>query len=99
MLGARLHSRRGNRPNLRFEIEFEAAMVERNAGVPADRRIAFRVGVHLGDVVEEADGDLMGEGVRHSTGDGQKSAVLSWSRCPWADGPPKTRSRPRSYSC
>jgi class 3 adenylate cyclase len=26
-------------------------------------RIEFRVGVHLGDVVEESDGDLMGEGV------------------------------------
>ena len=38
-------------------------MVERNAGLPADRRIEFRIGVHLGDVVEEADGDLMGDGV------------------------------------
>jgi adenylate cyclase len=38
-------------------------MVERNAGLPADRRIEFRVGIHLGDVVEEADGDLMGDGV------------------------------------
>jgi class 3 adenylate cyclase len=28
-----------------------------------DRRIQFRVGIHLGDVVEEADGDLMGDGV------------------------------------
>jgi adenylate cyclase len=27
------------------------------------RRIEFRVGIHLGDVVEEADGDLMGDGV------------------------------------
>jgi TolB-like protein len=38
-------------------------MVERNAGMPTDRRIEFRIGVHLGDVVEEADGDLMGDGV------------------------------------
>ena len=38
-------------------------MIERNAGVPAERRIEFRVGIHLGDVVEEADGDLMGDGV------------------------------------
>jgi TolB-like protein len=38
-------------------------MVIRNADAPAERRIEFRVGVHLGDVVEEADGDLMGEGV------------------------------------
>ena len=48
---------------VRCAVEVQAAMVERNAGVPADRRIAFRVGVHLGDVVEEADGDLMGDGV------------------------------------
>jgi len=44
-------------------IEIQRAMVERNAGVPEDRRIEFRVGIHLGDVVEESDGDLMGDGV------------------------------------
>ena len=38
-------------------------MVERNAGVQQDRRIEFRIGIHLGDVVEEFDGDLMGDGV------------------------------------
>ena len=38
-------------------------MIERNAGLPPERRIEFRVGVHLGDVVEESDGDLMGDGV------------------------------------
>jgi class 3 adenylate cyclase len=37
--------------------------VMRNAGLPAERRIEFRVGIHLGDVVEESDGDLMGDGV------------------------------------
>jgi class 3 adenylate cyclase len=35
-------------------------MVERNAEVAPDKRIEFRIGIHLGDVVEEADGDLMG---------------------------------------
>ena len=44
-------------------IEIQRAMVERNAGVAPDKRIEFRIGVHLGDVVEEADGDLMGDGV------------------------------------
>ena len=39
------------------------AMVERNAGLPPERRIDFRIGIHLGDVVEEIDGDLMGDGV------------------------------------
>ena len=48
---------------MRCAIEVQNAMVERNAGVPEDRRIEFRIGVHLGDVVEEADGDLMGDGV------------------------------------
>jgi len=48
---------------VRCAIEVQSAMVERNAGVPEDRRIVFRIGVHLGDVVEEADGDLMGNGV------------------------------------
>ena len=48
---------------VRCAIELQNAMVERNAGVPAGRRILFRIGIHLGDVVEEADGDLMGDGV------------------------------------
>jgi len=48
---------------VRCAIEVQNAMVERNAGVPEDRRIVFRIGVHLGDVVEESDGDLMGDGV------------------------------------
>ena len=38
-------------------------MVERNAEVAPDKRIQFRIGIHLGDVVEESDGDLMGVGV------------------------------------
>jgi TolB-like protein len=48
---------------VRCAIEVQNGLIERNAGVPEDRRIEFRVGVHLGDVVEEADGDLMGDGV------------------------------------
>ena len=48
---------------VRCAVEVQNGMIERNAGVPEDRRIEFRIGVHLGDVVEEADGDLMGDGV------------------------------------
>src|SRR5689334_20877082 len=48
---------------VRCAIEVQNAMVERNAGVPEDRRIEFRIGIHLGDVVQETDGDLMGDGV------------------------------------
>jgi adenylate cyclase len=48
---------------VRCAIEVQRAMVERNAGVAADKRIQFRIGIHLGDIVEESDGDLMGDGV------------------------------------
>jgi adenylate cyclase len=48
---------------VRCAIEVQSGMVERNAGLPPEKRIEFRVGVHLGDVVEESDGDLMGDGV------------------------------------
>ncbi len=47
----------------RCALEVQRAMVDRNAGLAPDQRIVFRVGIHLGDVVEEADGDLMGDGV------------------------------------
>jgi TolB-like protein/class 3 adenylate cyclase len=48
---------------VRCAIEVQNGMVERNAGLPAERRIEFRIGIHLGDVVEESDGDLMGDNV------------------------------------
>jgi TolB-like protein/class 3 adenylate cyclase/Flp pilus assembly protein TadD len=48
---------------VRCAIEVQTGMVERNAGVSPEKRIEFRLGVHVGDVVEEADGDLMGDGV------------------------------------
>jgi TolB-like protein/class 3 adenylate cyclase len=48
---------------VRCALEVQHTMVERNAGIALDKRIEFRIGIHLGDVVEEADGDLMGDGV------------------------------------
>ncbi len=48
---------------VRCAIEVQNGMFERNAGLPPERRIEFRIGIHLGDVVEERDGDLMGDGV------------------------------------
>jgi adenylate cyclase len=48
---------------VRCALEVQHAMVERNVGVAPDKRIEFRIGIHLGDVVEESDGDLMGDGV------------------------------------
>jgi adenylate cyclase len=48
---------------VRCAIEIQNAMVQRNVGIAEDRRIVFRIGIHVGDVVEESDGDLMGDGV------------------------------------
>jgi adenylate cyclase len=48
---------------VRCAVEVQNGMVERNAGLLPDRRIEFRIGIHLGDIVEESDGDLMGDGV------------------------------------
>src|SRR5574337_209621 len=48
---------------VRCAIEVQTGLIERNGGVAPEKRIEFRVGIHLGDVVEESDGDLMGDGV------------------------------------
>ncbi len=48
---------------VRCASEIQNSMIERNAGLTPERRIEFRIGIHLGDVVEESDGDLMGDGV------------------------------------
>ncbi|WP_049823602.1 adenylate/guanylate cyclase domain-containing protein [Bradyrhizobium sp. WSM2254] len=48
---------------VRCAIEVQSEMIERNAGLSAERRIDFRIGIHIGDVIEESDGDLMGDGV------------------------------------
>jgi adenylate cyclase len=48
---------------VRCAIEVQNGLIERNIGLPPERRIEFRIGIHLGDVVEESDGDLMGDGV------------------------------------
>ena len=43
-------------------VAIQAGMAERNADVPEERQIKFRIGVHLGDVMVEGD-DLYGDGV------------------------------------
>jgi adenylate cyclase len=43
-------------------VEAQARLAEANAGLPADRRLEFRIGVHVGDVLVR-DGDLFGDGV------------------------------------
>src|SRR5262249_47523127 len=47
---------------VRCALEIQTRMIERNADVPSDRRIDFRIGVNLGDVIVEPD-DIYGDGV------------------------------------
>ena len=44
-------------------LEVQTGVAERSEGVAPERQLRFRIGIHLGDVIEEADGDLMGDGV------------------------------------
>ena len=43
-------------------VAIQQGMAERNAGIAGDRRIEFRIGVNLGDVIVEGD-DIYGDGV------------------------------------
>src|SRR5262249_6562477 len=43
-------------------VEAQTALAHANTGVPPDKHINFRIGVHIGDVMVRA-GDLFGDGV------------------------------------
>src|SRR5246127_463112 len=43
-------------------VAVQATMAQRNEGVPADRRMLFRIGINLGDILIEGD-DILGDGV------------------------------------
>jgi adenylate cyclase len=47
---------------VRCAVEMQREMAERNAVIPAERRIEFRIGINLGDIVAE-DHDIFGDGV------------------------------------
>ena len=48
---------------VRCAISLQKGVAERDADLPPERLMRFRIGVHVGDAVEEADGDLMGDAV------------------------------------
>ena len=48
---------------VRAAIAVQAGMAAREAGIATDRHIRVRIGIHLGDVLVESDGDLLGDGV------------------------------------
>jgi adenylate cyclase len=47
---------------VRCAAELQRAMIDREVGMPEDRRIRFRIGINLGDVIVEGD-DIFGDGV------------------------------------
>jgi TolB-like protein len=47
---------------VRCAMEIQCAMAERNADVPGDRRIDFRIGINVGDIILD-EGDIYGDGV------------------------------------
>ena len=47
---------------VRCAVELQREMIARNAAVPAERRIEFRMGINVGDIIVE-DGDIFGDGV------------------------------------
>jgi adenylate cyclase len=47
---------------VRCAVEVQRAMLDRNAETPEDRRISFRIGINLGDVIIDGD-DIYGDGV------------------------------------
>src|SRR5919198_347768 len=48
---------------VRCAIEVQHGMADRNVDVPEQQRIEFRIGINLGDVIVEPDGDIYGDGV------------------------------------
>ena len=49
---------------VRCAVEVQRAMIDPNAEIPEDKRITFRIGVNLGDVIIDGD-DIYGDGVKH----------------------------------
>ncbi len=48
---------------MRCAAEVQRGMLDRDTDLEPDRRIRFRIGINLGDVIAEEDGDILGEGV------------------------------------
>jgi adenylate cyclase len=47
---------------VRYAVDIQRGMIERNTDVPSDRRIEFRIGINVGDIISD-DNDIYGDGV------------------------------------
>jgi adenylate cyclase len=72
---------------VRCAVEVQRGMVERNVETPEDNRIAFRMGVNLGDVIVE-EHDIFGDGVMwgrlERVPDNDANCLALWERCAYA---------------
>ena len=48
-------------------IEAQAVLAERNRALDEARRMRFRIGVNLGEVIHKADGSVYGDGVNRAS--------------------------------
>ena len=69
-------------------VEIQRGMLERNADIPVDKRIDFRVGINVGDVIVDGD-DIFGDGVNV-----EPSASLSSRTAPAAPTSERTAAGP-----
>ncbi|HEX6014883.1 MAG TPA: adenylate/guanylate cyclase domain-containing protein [Geminicoccaceae bacterium] len=77
-------------------VAIQKAMAERQVEVPPERRIVFRIGINLGDVVVEGDGeDLLGDGVNVAA----RLEQLCEPGGVLVSGRPTTTSRASSRGC
>jgi class 3 adenylate cyclase len=83
-------------------VELQREMIARNAAAPAERRIEFRMGINVGDVIIE-DGDIFGDGVNIAARleglaepGGFASRRLYTTRCKGGSRLPLTTSASRS---
>jgi adenylate cyclase len=82
---------------VRCALAVQRAMAERNADVPDERQLAFRVGINVGDVVSEGD-DLLGDGVNVAWGDAGEHELKNIARPVrvWRWSAQQTETKPRT---
>jgi adenylate cyclase len=83
---------------VRCAVELQRDMIARNEAVPPERRIEFRMGINIGDIITE-DGDIFGDGVNIAARlealaepSGSASVPRRTSRCATASTSPLTIS-------
>ena|SRR6516164_6044627 len=87
---------------VRCAVEVQRAMVDRNAALPEDQRMSFRIGVNLGDIVNDGEDEFQGYFVRRNvrvglrTGGGHEGELdrrIDFTVVPCPTPPGRNRSR------